>query len=272
MISYEKIVSLEHLRPWSFSKVQKARKCQYEFFFRYVEKIEPLTRADFLILGSGVHYVLENALNTVFRDGKPIRKELLSDFALQFKEMEPEADVSLISSFFPNIVKFVNGQLRRVEESSLVASEIELAVDDSFNPVSYGSDSVFMRGKLDFIFSKGNTLYIVDHKTSKSWEFNNKIKTQLRWYALLASVKYPQFERFALEVHNVRYGTVNRVIFNLRELSLFRRNLIPKIFSVEEELAGKSFGELRPNPSEFNCRWCEYRHVCPLAEEENGEK
>ena len=267
MISYEKVVSLSHLRPWSFSKVQKAKKCQYEFFFRYVEKLEPLTRADFLILGSGVHFVLENALNTVFKDGKPIRKELLSDFAHRFKEMEPDADLSQITPFFPNIVKFVNGQLRRVERSSLVASEIELAVDGNFNPVDYSSGDVFLRGKLDFIFSKGDTLYIVDHKTSKSWEFNNRIKTQLRWYALLASVKFPQFERFALEVHNVRYGTVNRVIFNLKELEIFKENLIPKISSVEEELKGRSFGELSPNPSEFNCRWCEYRHVCPLVGE-----
>ena len=267
MISYEKVVSLGHLRPWSFSKVQKAKKCQYEFFFRYVERLEPLTRADFLILGSGVHFVLENALNTVFKDGKPIRKELLSDFAHRFKEMEPDADLSQITSFFPNIVKFVNGQLRRVERSSLVASEIELAVDGNFNPVDYSSGDVFLRGKLDFIFSKGDTLYIVDHKTSKSWEFNNRVKTQLRWYALLASVKFPQFERFALEVHNVRYGTVNRVIFNLKELEIFKENLIPKISSVEEELNGRSFGELSPNPSEFNCRWCEYRHVCPLVGE-----
>ena len=272
MISHKKVVSLDHLRPWSFSKVQKAKKCQYEFFFRYVEKVEPLTRADFLILGSGVHFVLENALNTVFKEGRPIGKELLSDFASRFKEMEPEANLSLISSFFPNIVKFVNGQLRRVEESSIVASEIELAVNERFEPVSYSSDSVFMRGKLDFIFSKGNTLYIVDHKTSKSWEFNNRIKTQLRWYALLASVKYPQFERFALEVHNVRYGTVNRVIFNLRELEAFKRNLVPRIFSVEEELNGRSFEELHPNPSDLNCRWCEYRHICPLTEGEDGEK
>ena len=265
-LNQDRVISVKHLRPWSFSKVQKAKKCQYEFFFRYVEKLEPLTRADFLILGSGVHFVLENALNTVFKERKPIRKELLSEFAYQFKEIEPEADLSLITSFFPNIVKFVNGQLRRVERSSLVASEIELAVNEKFEPVSYGSGSVFLRGKLDFIFSKGDTLYIVDHKTSKSWEFNNRVKTQLRWYALLASVKYPQFERFALEVHNVRYGTVNRVIFSLKELELFKLNLVPKIVFTENELTGKSFGELSPSPSEQNCRWCEYRHVCPLVE------
>lgn len=266
-MSYEKVVSIFHLRPWSFSKVQKANKCQYEFFFRYVERIEPLTRADFLILGSGVHYVLENALNTVFKSGKPIKKDLLSDFASRFKEMEPEADVSVISSFFPNIVRFVNGQLRRVEKSSFVASEIELAVDEGFRPVDYSSNSVFLRGKLDFVFSRGNTLYIVDHKTSRSWEFNNRIKTQLRWYALLASVKYPEFDRFALEVHNVRYGTISRVLFNRKEIEMFREALISKIFFFEEELEGKVFEELSPSPSESNCRWCEYRHVCPVVDE-----
>ena len=104
----------------------------------------------------------------------------------------------------------------------MVASELEIAVDGELKPVNeFDSSRVFLRGKLDFISSKGETLYIVDHKTNKSRDFNNKIKTQLRWYALLASVKFPEFERFALEVHNVRYGTVNRFIFTQRDLESF---------------------------------------------------
>jgi len=266
-VEYKKQVELEHLRPWSFSKVQKAKKCQYEFFFRYVEKLEPKEKADFLILGSGVHYVLENALNRVLKEGKPLRKELLFEYAEDFKKEEPLADVNSIKNFFPNIVKFVNGQLRRIENTSFVASEIELAVDSSFSTVDYSSRNVFLRGKLDFLFSNDDTLYIIDHKTNRSWEFNNKIKTQLRWYALLASAKFPQFNRFALEVHNVRYGTIKRIIFTKRDLEVFKAKLIPLIEVIERDFIGKGFSELQPEPNEFNCRWCEYRDVCPVYKE-----
>ncbi len=258
-------VELSHLRPWSFTKVQKAKKCQYEFFFRYVKKLEPLERADFFVLGSGVHFVLENALNTAFEGKEPLSKKLLFRFAEQFKESEPLADLKKISEFFPNILKFVNGQLRRAKGSSLVASEIELAVDSSLKLAPYFSDKVYLRGKLDFIFSKDETLYIVDHKTSRSWEFNNKVKTQLRWYALLASIKFPQFERFALEVHNVRYGSIKRLIFTKRELLSFKEKLLPLITRVEENYIGKGFKELQPSPCEANCQWCEYRHICPFG-------
>ncbi|WP_457677505.1 RecB family exonuclease [Thermovibrio sp.] len=258
-------VELSHLRPWSFTKVQKAKKCEYEFFFRYVEKLEPLERPDFFILGSGVHFVLENALNTAFEGGRAVSKELLKEFALRFKESEPLADLKKIELFFPNIIKFVNGQLRRVEKSSFVASEIELAVDSSLKLAPYASSSVYLRGKLDFIFSKGSILYIVDHKTSRSWDFNNKVKTQLRWYALLASIKFPQFERFALEVHNVRYGTINRFVFGKRELFAFKEKLLEKILEVENYYLGKDFDSLTPSPCELNCQWCEYRHLCPAV-------
>ncbi|ADU95977.1 RecB family exonuclease [Thermovibrio ammonificans] len=264
-IEQDLTVGIEHLRPWSFSKVQKAKRCQYEFFFRYVQKLEPLERADFLVLGSGVHFVLENALNAVFLRRKPLSKELLLHYARLYKEQEPLADLNRIGQFFPNILKFVNGQLRRVDRGELKFWELELAVDRELRCVPYDSGGVFLRGKLDFLFSKGETLYIVDHKTSRSHDFDNRVKTQLRWYALLAAVKFPQFQRFALELHNVRYGTVKRVVFSRREIEAFKVKLVPIIESVEEEFLGKSFRELTPSPSELNCRWCEFRHLCPEA-------
>jgi putative RecB family exonuclease len=256
-------VELSHLRPWSFSKVQKAKKCQYEFYFRYVEKLEPLEKADFFVVGSGVHFVLEGALNLAFREGKPLRKDTLFRFVEEFKLLEPAVNCDEIYPFFPNILKFVNGQIRRVGKASLVASEVELAVDESLQSSPFGSSSVFLRGKLDFLFEKEGTLYIVDHKTSRSTEFDKRVKTQLRWYALLASVEYSHFERFALELHNVRYGTIRRFIFSRKELAPFKEKLLSILSGVEKEYLGKSFSELVPSPSSSNCSWCEYRHICP---------
>jgi putative RecB family exonuclease len=257
-------VELSHLRPWSFSKVQKARKCQYEFYFRYVAKAEPLEKPDFFILGSGVHFVLENALLRALRDGKPLSRSNLLDFARAFKESEPKADLDRISHFFPNILKFVNGQIKRIGKGAFFEPEIELAVDSSFNLSSYFSGGVFLRGKLDLVFEKDGFLYIVDHKTSRSTDFDNRVKTQLRWYALLARVRFPRFERFALELHNVRYGTIRRVIFTAREIEAFRKRLLPLIEEVEREFLGRDFSLLTPSPGE-QCRWCEYRHLCPAA-------
>ncbi len=259
-------IELLHLRPWSFSKVQKAKRCQYDFFFRYVEKVEPAEKAEFLITGNGVHFVLENALNTVFKRRKPLSKDLLYYFLELYRKSEPEINEKQVVEFFPNIIRFVNGQLKRTSNSKILAAELEIAVDNNFNVVDdFEASTVFLRGKLDFVFSKGDTLYIVDHKTNRSREFNNRIKTQLRWYALLASAKFPQFKRFALEVHNVRYGTVNRFLFTELDLKGFKLRILPIIELLEEELAGKSFDELIPSPCEVNCKWCDYRHLCPAA-------
>ncbi len=259
-------IELKHLRPWSFSKVQKAKKCQYEFYWRYVEKVEPLEKADFLLVGSGVHFVLENALKTAFKREKPLNKDLLYYFVSLFKKDEPAVEERKIVEFFPNIIRFVNGQLKRVGKSEMSFAELELAVDKELKVVGDFSDSsVFLRGKLDFVFSKDNTLYIVDHKTNRNREFDNRIKTQLRWYALLANAKFPEFERFALEVHNVRYGTVNRFIFTKTDLLGFKARLLPIIETLEDELLGKTFSDLVPSACEINCKWCDYRHICPAA-------
>jgi putative RecB family exonuclease len=259
-------IELSHLRPWSFSKVQKAKRCQYEFYWNYVEKKEPVEKADFLVLGSGVHFVLENALKVAFKREKPLNRDFLFYFAENFKKEEPLADLRKITEFFPNILRFVNGQLKRAIDSEIFASELELAIDKDFKILKdFESKNAFLRGKLDFVFSKGDTLYIVDHKTNRNREFNNRLKTQLRWYALLASSKYSQFKRFALEVHNVRYGTVNRFIFTEKDLKAFKIKLVPLIESIEEEFLGKTFEELTPSPCELNCRWCDFRHICEVA-------
>jgi putative RecB family exonuclease len=260
------IVRIEHLRPWSFSKVQKAKRCQYEFFWRYVERREPLEKPEFMAIGSGVHFVIENALGFAVRNGRPVDRKLLQKFARAYADSEPVVTVESLEAFFPNIVKYVNAQLKRFHRSGFVELEFGMAVDERLEPAGgFKSSRVFLRGKVDLMFSKEDLLYIVDHKTGRGRDFDNKTKTQLRWYALLAGTFFPEFHRFALELHNVRYGTVRRFIFTRRDLDSFKVRLLPIIGMIEDELANRSFEELKPSPSEENCRWCDYRHICPAA-------
>jgi len=259
----EKTIDLSHLRPWSFSKVQKAKRCAYDFYWSYVDKKEPAERADFFILGSGVHFILENAIETVFKRCKPLNYETLNYFFEKFRKCEPEISYEKVKPFFPNILNYVNGQLRRIEKIKFFFSEVDLCINRQFEPIDFNGEEAFIRGKLDFIFALDDTLYIVDHKTNRSREFSNKLKTQLRWYALLASAKFPQFKKLALEIHNVRYGTVQRVIFTETDIRNFQLKLLPIIEMVEMEFVDKSFSQLIPSPSSANCRWCDFRHICP---------
>ncbi len=259
-------ISLEHLRPWSFSKVQKAKRCQYEFYWTYVEPQEPAERAEFLLIGNGVHFILENALETVFKRKRPLNYDLLNYFLEKFRTLEPSIKKESVKPFFPNILRYANAQLRRIGKLRFYHSELSLSMDREMLPLKdFEAKEVFLRGKLDFVFGTEDTLYIVDHKTNRNRDFSNRIKTQLRWYALLASSFFPEFERFALEVHNVRYGTVNRFIFTRSDVLDFKLRLIPLIDMLEEEFLGKSIEELLPSPHSTVCRWCDFRHICPQA-------
>jgi len=266
MNSLDLRVGIEHLRPWSFSKVQKAKRCQYDFYWTYVNPQEPAEKADFFLIGSGVHFIMENALETAFKRRRPLNYDLLHYFLEEFRKVEPGVDVDSVKPFFPNILSYANAQVRRIRKLKFFHSELELSTDREFNPLnSFDEKSAFLRGKIDFTFAVEDTLYIVDHKTNRKRELSNRIKTQLRWYALLAASYFPQFERFSLEVHNVRYGTVNRFIFSKMDIVNFKLKLVPLIEMLEEELEGKSFEELTPSPGPA-CRWCDFRHICGRKE------
>ncbi|WP_457568545.1 RecB family exonuclease [Desulfurobacterium sp.] len=261
------LIEIKHLRPWSFSRIQKARKCTYDFYWSYVEKQKPAERADFFILGSGIHYILENAINTVFKRRKPLNYDVLKYFFEQFRHKEPSLNYEKVKPFLPKILTYANAQLRRMGKIQFFHSEVELCINREFAPTGFNGKEAFIRGKLDFVFAQEDTLYIVDHKTNRNRDFSKRIKTQLRWYALLAKAKYPEFKKLALEVHNVRYGTVRREIFTENDILNFRLKLVPIIEMVEEELLGKSFKDLTPSPSSANCRWCDFRHICPVRKE-----
>ncbi len=266
----DKKVDICHLRPWSFSKVQKAKRCAYDFYWTYVEKQKPAERADFFVLGSGVHFILENAIETVFKRCRPLNYGLLSYFFEKFKEFEPDIPYEKVKPFFPNILNYVNSQIRKIDRIKFFHSEVDLCVDMDLQPVEFNAKTAFIRGKLDFIFAIEDTLYIVDHKTNRSREFTNRVKTQLRWYALLAGAKFPEFKKLVLEIHNVRYGTVQRFVFTERDIMNFQVKLLPVIEMTEGEFFGKTFSELIPSPSSSNCRWCDFRHICPTKKRRKG--
>ncbi len=258
-------ITINHLRPWSFSRIQKAKRCQYDFYFTYVKKLKPAQKADFFVIGSGVHFVLENALNFIVNKGQMVNRDKLYEFACNFSDTEPLADIKDIEPFIPSIMRFVNGQLRRLPRVSFAKSELALSIDDKFRPVdSFNSSDVFLRGKLDFVFGEGDTLYIVDHKTNRNSDFSNRMKTQLRCYAMLAKARFPQFKKFILELHNVRYGSIRRFVFTDNDLKGFELKFLSIVSSLEDELLGKTFDDLVASRSS-NCKWCDYRDVCPLC-------
>ncbi len=258
-----KSITVADMRPWSFSRVHKAKTCPFAFYFAYVEGLEPAPKADFFKIGSGVHFLLENALRAAFLKKSYISKENLRSLLLEYLRQEPDLQEKDYEPFFHNIVRYVNSHLLRMRDYSFFAAELELSVGDSFEPLPYNAKDAFLRGKLDLVYVRDKRVFIVDHKTNRSREFSNRLKTQLRWYALLAKSKFPEFSDFILEVHNVRYGTCRRFVFTDTDIDNFKLKLTSVIRELEEELEGKTLSELKPNPSYSNCKWCDFRHVCP---------
>ncbi len=271
-INYEKKVSLENLRPWSFSKYDTFKSCPIKFFFRYVYKIEP-KRNKYLAFGSGVHLIIEKLLT------KPIslKEKNLFNLAKYIKEnYEPLFDINYFKKYAANILNFVknikdNGNLFEVEKA--------YGASEDYVPLNYENKNVFIRGKVDLILKDKDGIRIIDHKTTGI--LNNRslkkiLKTlkeksslQLFWYASLVALK-TQEKNFTISFFIVKDGKlISKRFEDFDGYKIFKK-IKNKLLEVEEKLIYKNIFEVI-NIKDFEfyrrknkalCEYCDYQNYC----------
>ena len=121
-------------------------------------------------------------------------------------------------------------------------------------------------GKVDLFQDCGELVAITDAKTD--WQLRSQTDIdrdlQLRTYAWMASVKYPQATEFHCAIDFVRHGVLRETTYTLADIPAIEKTIIAKVEEIE---ADKKF-QARPGPS---CSYCAFTADCRAVTAANIE-
>lgn len=117
-------------------------------------------------------------------------------------------------------------------------------------------------GKFDRVDKEGKDLILIDYKTGKLKEEDDKdITFQLNFYEYLLVKLYPE------------YKVKKKLLFFLRENTIFPYDKPVNINMIEKEIVDiaqiiKTDFKFDPKPNPL-CRFCDYRSICPIFNKDN---
>jgi hypothetical protein len=249
----------KHL-PWSYSKLETARRCPFNFNRKYVDKIKvPYVENEAAKIGNLVHCILEECLKGSVDVNGAYHKICVGRNQLTKLEMEKCA------SYRPGIIQFLD-KIKQFEKTTPVRRklvEIEVAITTDFEPAEYwGKDPVpLIRGKMDFgLLAANGHLAIFDHKTggapTKQYSGNQMLTYEvLSHYGLGENISGVQtmLHYVSSEALLPFDGVSADDIINKRKFE-FIQFVNGCVSEIQEDIAKEG----------KHCDWCGYHHMCPL--------
>ena len=253
------------LLDFSYSRMDMFRQCPQKYKFRYVDKIKEKPKG-FFFFGSAIHAALEflyKGDSKVF----PTVEQVCQAF-LEFWFSKPLA----LQGF------------RNAEEAARKRGEGLAMIKEYYRVNQHDFKRAFLTEKIfkfeidglmvtaisDRMDYAGNgKLLITDYKTGKDVR---RTPGQLYMYQKIAEAnpELPKLleERLGqktdrLQISQMLYyhvPTNKKYYFDRADDDEIKRFWDGALATADEMRSGK----FDPNPSEFTCRWCDYKHLCPI--------
>lgn len=237
----------------SRNQIDDYYSCPKKFYFAHVVKI-PLLENQNLMYGTAIHGALDHYFARKISKGNPTLKLLLEDYNQAFKnvgfitreqeEKRHEEGVKALTRFF-------------VEEHKNPLKPEK--VEESFE---FCEDKVRVSGRYDLICKSGDLAEIVDFKTSKvvlQKDADRRIKqsSQMVVYALAWKEKFGVIPKTTL--HFIESGLKGEIIFKEKDLEKTKGMIISVAVGIKA-------ADMKATPSQFECRQCPYKDICPDSE------
>ena len=245
-----------YLLKLSASSINDYESCPYKYRLKHIDKVpERKTRAT-MEFGIIIHNVLDefhgkaNQSLQIMMDllDKHWRKDAF-EYLLREEEFKKQA-VELVEAYF---------NYNKQHPPTVVAREkiFNFTIDDL---------QVVISGKIDRIDQEGNSLSVVDYKTSK-----NKVKAKGN---LQLALYTEALKRDAVEDVKGKPGTT--ILHFLRHYedpiesyTFTSDDLSKELEKVSKVAEGIRKNEFPTKPGDFNCQHCDYRYfLCPAWEED----
>jgi len=254
----------------SYSEIAEWARCSWKHKLNHVEKLGSDAPSPHLIFGTAIHDACESIVKSRTYDPKALVETLIAGWTAHqeldaFKSWTLEDAVSDALEIVEDVLPFLD---REFPNWRHVDAEARL-----YEPIA-GADGVFFKGFIDCVIAvpttKGETLWILDWKTSSRGWFRDKRSDQV---IAAQVVLYRNFvsPRLGIDQYDAKCGFVilNRSAKPGTKCELFRvsagevtvtralKMLTNAITSIKRGIAVKNKGEA--------CKWCEHNKTsrCP---------
>lgn len=219
------------IKTWSFSRWKDFEQCKFRAYLKYVQKVPEPDRP----LPPGV---TEHAIDR----GSRIH-ECSEKFIRGGVELIPE-----LETYREELEK-----LKELYSAGKVAVEEEWAMDTAWEPCAWGSETTWLRLKLDaFAIRAPGKAVVIDIKTGRKSGNEIKHAEQGQLYQLVAFMRNPEIQQIDVEFWYTDKDEMSHMKFTRTQGMRFFKSFDDK---------GKiitSCTEFPPSPSIFTCRWCPY--------------
>lgn len=272
-------LTLEGLAPWSYSKYKSLKKCPFQFYLKYILKIQvPETlqgESDPLSanVGKAAHSILENVLlgKTVDKSFENTKKE----YVVEKKLLTQEQWVEKVETLTYNITRFKE----RIEAFEIktpikrILTELRIGVDRNYQPTGFFSKDVFIRGVIDLVLMLDSLdALIIDHKTGGGQGGVRMYEEQLDWYKFLLHFGIEKVTGAQTGVHFIGEGEIKMANYSPAEdiENTIKNSLEMSLEGAIDMLKEKGyFKHIRG----YYCKWCEFDNLgCKSGELLDTEK
>lgn len=239
----------------SFSQLDKYENCPLAYEFQYEYRI-PVSEPPQMAMGTAVHGALERFARSIQAGQKPSREDLLNYFEQEFEEVAKRSNE--LTELHHLQAKERLGTYFDTQPELSVAP---LAVEQKFK-LKIGEHT--LSGKIDRVDRIGDQVRIIDYKTGKGKSSENSDDQKFADKSLQFSIYYlAATESLGWSVKELIFS----YIYDNTNLATTRsKDDIPatknRILEIASQIQQRNF---EPKPG-HQCRWCEFRRICPAAE------
>jgi hydroxymethylpyrimidine pyrophosphatase-like HAD family hydrolase len=222
--------------PYSYSKIGTFKQCPYKFKLQYIDKVKiPFETNIALEKGKYIHSLIEHY----------IKGTKLENFNFS---LSTEKDIKEYDNIF-NELK-IDGLFQ-----ALIANDGERFVEHGFGlklkdgkliPTNYKNGEL-VRGFIDFLKIKNEKAIIVDWKTGKFREDQDKLQVMI--YAIWAFLNFPQIKEVVTIFYFVEHKKITSKTFKREDLPFLVKEFLTIIAKIEKCI------EFNKNVSPL-CNWC----------------
>jgi len=229
-------------KPYSYSKISTYKNCPRRFKLQYIEKIRiPFDVTPALEKGKFLHFGIEHYL-------KGDLKEKIKDFKFQVTDEITKKELYLQ---LKQILKSKNIQFYKTFKNLFIEYGFGIIFKDNDVVITDYNFNADIFGYIDLMFYDefSNSVYIIDHKSGKYREDQDKLQTSI--YYLVAYKLFPNAEKFHLNFDFIEHDKSISVTLTKDDFNNTIKYIKDHLEIIENTITF-------PTETKY-CNWCPYK-------------